>query len=89
MDVKNIDKVRVMLPHWIEHNQGHTAEFSTWAEKLVTDTPEVAALLRRAVDSLEKAQSALEEALARGGGPLDDAAAHHGHHHDDHHHHHN
>jgi len=77
-----------MLPHWIEHNQGHKAEFSKWAEKLVTITPEVAALLHRAVDSLDKAQTALEEALDKSGGPLEHSS-HHGHHHHagNHHHH--
>ena len=80
-----------MLPHWIEHNQGHGAEFSTWAEKLVADTPEVATLLSNAVRSLQEAQAALEEALAKAGGPLEGASQHgHGghHHHSGGHHHH-
>jgi hypothetical protein len=85
--MKDLDKLRVMLPHWIEHNLGHGAEFSQWAEKLVADTPEVAALLRRAVSSLQEAQSALEDALAKAGGPLE-GASHHGHHHEGGHHHH-
>ena len=85
--MNDLDKLRVMLPHWIEHNQGHATEFSQWAEKLVTDTPEVAALLRRAVSSLQDAQSALEDALARAGGPLE-GASQHGHHHSEGHHHH-
>jgi len=85
--VKDIDKVRVMLPHWIEHNQGHKAEFLKWAEKLVTDTPQLASLFHRAVADLDKVQTALEEALDRSGGPLEDTS-HHGHqHHAGHHHH--
>jgi len=81
--MKDIDKVRVMLPHWIEHNQSHTSEFSEWAEKLGTGTPEIAALLQRAVDSLVKAQAALQDALDMSGGPLE-SSSDHGHHH--HHH---
>jgi hypothetical protein len=27
------DKLRVLLPHWIEHNAEHAAEFHLWAEK--------------------------------------------------------
>jgi hypothetical protein len=27
------DKLRVLLPHWIEHNAEHAAEFRKWAEK--------------------------------------------------------
>ena len=88
--MNDLDKLRVMLPHWIEHNQGHGAEFSQWAEKLVSDTPEVAALLRRAVSSLEEAQSALEKALVKAGGPLEGHDHHgkHSHHSGGHHHHH-
>lgn len=82
--MNDLEKLRVMLPHWIEHNLGHGAEFSQWAEKLTGDTPEVAALLRKAVNSLEDAQSSLEAALAKAGGSLEREDAHHGH---GHHHH--
>ncbi len=27
------DKLRMLLPHWIEHNAEHAAEFRQWAEK--------------------------------------------------------
>jgi hypothetical protein len=27
------DKLRALLPHWIEHNAEHAAEFRSWAEK--------------------------------------------------------
>ncbi len=68
--MNNLEKLRVMLPHWIEHNQGHAAEFSLWTEKLKADSPEVTALLRDAVNSLQKAETSLAEALNRAGGPL-------------------
>ena len=88
--MNDLEKLRVMLPHWIEHNRGHGEEFSKWVEKLVVDAPEVAALLSRAVSSLLDAQSALEEALAKAGGPLEGASkhGHGGHHHSGDHHHH-
>ena len=25
------DKLRALLPHWIEHNAGHAADFHLWA----------------------------------------------------------
>lgn len=79
--MNDLEKLRVMLPHWIEHNQGHGAEFSLWIEKLKTDSPEVAALLRNAVDSLQEAQRSLTAALSKAGGPL--APPEHEHHHPD------
>ena len=69
--MNDIDKLRVMLPHWIDHNQGHGGEFAQWAEKLTADFPEVARLLHDAVHSLQKAQSCLEEALNKAGGALE------------------
>jgi hypothetical protein len=69
--MNDLDKLRVMLPHWIGHNQGHGGEFAQWAEKLTGDSPEVAQLLRDAVQSLQEAQSRLEEALDKAGGPLE------------------
>ncbi|NIV39428.1 MAG: hypothetical protein GWN58_61465, partial [Anaerolineae bacterium] len=28
------EKARALLPHWIEHNTEHAAEFHRWAEKV-------------------------------------------------------
>ncbi len=81
-DMTDLEKLRVMLPHWIEHNRGHGEEFAQWAERLAPDDAEIAALLQNAVRSLQEAQTALEAALAKAGGPL--PGPHHGHH--DHHH---
>ncbi|RUM33558.1 MAG: hypothetical protein DSY58_09055 [Desulfobulbus sp.] len=82
--MNNIEKLRVMLPHWIEHNHGHGHEFSLWADKLTVEKPEIAVLLRRAVKSLQDAETALEDALGRVGGPSEEGHTHHhgsGHHH--------
>jgi hypothetical protein len=68
--MNDLDKLRVMLPHWIEHNHGHGAEFSQWIEKLEKTSPETAALLSKAVHSLRDAQNFLEDALNKAGGPL-------------------
>ncbi len=82
--MSDLEKLRVMLPHWIEHNRGHGEEFSRWAERLAAENAGVAALLQDAVRSLQQAQDALEEALARAGGPLEEPH-HHEHHHGHHH----
>ncbi len=83
--MKDLEKLRVMLPHWIDHNQGHAGEFGQWVEKLTSDHPEVAQLLGHAVQSLQEAQSNLELALEKAGGPLKAPGGHshqHSHQHD-------
>jgi hypothetical protein len=79
--MNDIEKLRVMLPHWIDHNQGHGKEFAQWGEKLTSDAPEVAQLLQTAVQSLQEAQASLEEALKKAGGPLEAPGDGHNHHH--------
>ena len=29
----DVQKLRILLPHWIEHNVEHAAEFREWAER--------------------------------------------------------
>jgi hypothetical protein len=61
------DKLRVLLPHWIEHNQEHAAEFQVWAAKAGEASPEILA----AAEMLVKANFSLEAALDKLGGPLE------------------
>jgi hypothetical protein len=79
--MNSIDKIRVLLPHWIQHNQGHRAEFLQWAASLSTEAPELAALLQQAAEALQSAQASLEAALDRAGGPLASSSQGHCHHH--------
>ena len=79
------DKLRVMLPHWIEHNSSHGKEFADWAEQIEESNGELAEQLHKAVNALEHAQQALEKALNIAGGPATpQQQTNHGHHH--HHH---
>lgn len=90
--MNHIDKLRVLLPHWIAHNMEHGKEFSTWAETVNaadSATEEIALYLRKAASSADEVTAALEKALEAAGGPLDhtDPRVHsHGHGHDHHHH---
>jgi hypothetical protein len=58
-DTRDAEKLRVLLPHWIEHNAEHAAEFRAWAQKAGV----VGTCLESAADHLEEASSMLEEAL--------------------------
>jgi hypothetical protein len=78
--MEEMDKLRVMLPHWIEHNGKHGEEFSVWAEKIESDgATEVASLLKQAVGSLQLAEEYLQQALEKMGGPLSGQGHHHHH----------
>ncbi|MGX9726981.1 MAG: hypothetical protein ACTFAK_06575 [Candidatus Electronema sp. VV] len=85
--MNNLGKVRVLLPHWIEHNHGHSAEFLQWAETLAAESPEIGKMLRAAAESLQNAEHILQHAFKQAGGPL--AAPGHSHSHGGgcHHHH--
>ena len=32
-DMTDLQKLRILLPHWIEHNAEHAAECREWAER--------------------------------------------------------
>ena len=84
-DKGTVDKLRVLLPHWVEHNRSHKAEFVKWAAAARAEGLEdVASLIEKAVEGLDGADEALSQALAKVGG----AAGGHDHHHHDHGHHH-
>jgi predicted metallo-beta-lactamase superfamily hydrolase len=65
-DISNAEKLRVLLPHWIEHNAEHIVEFREWA----TRADEAGTDILTAAEHLEAASRALEGALEQLGGPL-------------------
>jgi len=62
-----VDKLRILLPHWIEHNMEHAAEYRRWAK--VAD--EAGADIHSAAELIEGANRALKSALERLGGGLE------------------
>jgi hypothetical protein len=60
------EKVRALLPHWIEHNAEHAAEFRRWAEKVrAAGQEEVAEEIALAAKELGQVNEALTAALER------------------------
>jgi glutaminase len=58
------DKLRALLPHWIEHNTEHAAEFLRWAEKmLAAGEQEIAEELALAAKQVAWVNEALADAL--------------------------
>ena len=69
------DKVRAMLPHWIEHNADHAADFRLWAGL----AGEAEADIEAAAAQMEAANDALTAALAKLGGSMGNHDHHHQH----------
>ena len=56
------EKLQVLLPHWIEHNAEHAAEFRTWAEKARQAGNEgIADEIDTAARELERAETELRD----------------------------
>ena len=77
--MKEVEKLRVLLPHWIEHNNGHEAECLKWVEIAKQEgQASVAEHIAAAVKKMNEVNELLEKALHEAGGP---SAEHHHHHH--------
>jgi hypothetical protein len=81
--MNELEKLQVLLPHWIEHNRGHAEECGRWADLAGQEggAVEVALHLKAALASMKVVSEHLEKAFAAAGG-----AKVHGE--NDHHHHH-
>ena len=70
------DKLRLLLPHWMEHNQEHAEEFRRWAEKGGLARVDI----QRAAENLESVNAILAQALEKLGGALEHHEGHEHHH---------
>jgi len=67
--MNNLEKLQVLLPHWIEHHAEHASELHDWAERIQltgqVNTAErllaTAALLQQVSDQLSKLLTELGE----------------------------
>ena len=60
------EKLRVLIPHWIEHNQEHANEFRRWADQVDNASPQLLA----AAEAIVRANESLSVALEKLGGAL-------------------
>ncbi len=79
--MNSLEKLQVLLPHWIEHNQGHGEECRKWVEQLLEDgsSADVQNHLSAALLAMDSVSEHLEKALQAAGGAKEDG--HHHHHH--------
>lgn len=70
--MNDIDKLRTLLPNWIEHNAEHAAKFREWAEKMQQAGEDSAAQgIVFAANALDTANDALQATLKQLGGSLE------------------
>lgn len=67
-----VKKLKVLLPHWIEHNNNHIAEFRKWEGEAKKESEQkVAELLDKAIRDMEETGKSLTKALNIIGGSLE------------------
>jgi hypothetical protein len=64
--VNEQEKLRVLIPHWIEHNHEHAEEFRRWAGQAGSAAPELLA----AAEAVVRVNESLAAALEKLGGAL-------------------
>ena len=72
--MNDMEKLPVLLEHWLEHNAAHEAEFERWARRArEAGLPEVAGHIAGAANRAREAADCLRQARSRldGGGRRD------------------
>lgn len=63
--MKEIEKLKILLEHWVEHNAEHSKNFRNWAEKAKQFNLEVASDILSAANEMDKSSEYLKAALAK------------------------
>lgn len=79
--MESIEKLRVLLKHWIDHNGGHVQEFDKWRDVMAGEHKSMATALSQAMEQMDAVSATLQAALDELGGPLESTEHHHHHHH--------
>jgi hypothetical protein len=61
--LEDIEKLRHLIDHWIEHNEGHSETYRTWTGRAASmDRPELAAALGDVVEEAGRMGALLRKA---------------------------
>jgi hypothetical protein len=61
-----IQKIKVLIPHWISHNEEHAGEYRKWAERLEAEgLVDPAERLRQAADLVMGSNRHFQEAQTK------------------------
>ncbi|MCK9294190.1 MAG: hypothetical protein M0P70_03840 [Desulfobulbaceae bacterium] len=80
-ELTELEKLRVLIPHWLEHSHSHQHEFAKWLAVAKNEGQEEAAeAIDQAMGKLAKADKYLHKALEALGGAVEGQHGHHHHH---------
>jgi hypothetical protein len=69
--VTELEKLRALLPHWMEHNEEHAAEYERWAAMAESaGHGKAAEWIRSAAQQMAHSNRTLQQALDELGGPI-------------------
>ncbi|MFH1217681.1 MAG: hypothetical protein V1706_14385 [Pseudomonadota bacterium] len=81
-ELTELEKLRVLIPHWIEHSHSHQHEFAKWLEVAKKEgAAETAEAIRKAMEKMAKTDKYLKKALESLGGTVEGEHPHDHHHH--------
>ena len=60
-----VEKLKVLVEHWIEHNEEHINKYKEWVEKLKGGRDDLANLIAESIEFFEKGNEKLSEVLRR------------------------
>ncbi|WP_205747727.1 hypothetical protein [Desulforhopalus sp. IMCC35007] len=79
--MNNVEKLRVLLQHWIDHNKGHVEEFENWRKLMTDDSQEkIAGHITEAIKLMATVNAELGKALHEVGGSAGAGDQEHHHH---------
>lgn len=76
----DLEKLQMLLTHWLQHNESHGSEYLKWAAVAREDGHATTAeFIEQALEFLKKADESLGKALESVGGPSQEHQHHHHH----------
>ncbi len=62
--MSDVEKLKILLPHWMEHNEEHAASFESWAKTMrSTGREDLAAALEKISREARTLQHLFQEAM--------------------------
>ncbi len=73
----DLEKLRILLPHWVAHNHEHMAEIDRWASlREISNNVQIKEALQKAIAATEKVNEELQHAMDMAGGPIENPETH-------------